>query len=1251
MKKHILLGIAILGAPMAAMAAEYLINPQASTVGEKITYKGVEYQVGTTAFADFAALAAANPEANSTVNVAPGTYATDATFTASGLNFLGNNAYKDWMSNRGDESVITGAIGLEANDITFNGFKFTANGRVYSQSATNAAPLSGIKVVYNYAANNTLSRSKNNYVIKLGNRYGDANAATAVANCRYRDCTVAHNYFAGSAENSSNCVGLAGIYGETKAFDNYFTGTGSCFFIDNAQGDIKIFNNVFKNVGKSSSAGSDSYPAGSFCVALYRSAFANTTNLYIQSNEFNGCYGEASYFCPIRIYPGSGTNLVDPQNLRVNINQNTFKNKTSVVLTNNGQAGHNMILYADKSTTANVRYNLQDNHYDNRYYKYAWVTLDDGLGSREIYADQFSEFLFGGKASTFGTSTLENADVASHAVSVSTGATTVIQSFDIDPKTGDMYFQQLMGNSAKATYNSKYGYSSNHSPLVVTRVPCTKIDGYKYTYSTAQSMNLGKAGHGTNMCLVRDKSGQLWIWGGALSDDNGTSDDKSMAIGRFKFAKGTDVNLDQNGTTDKGAEYLDFSGGNEYPAVDETSRYLCVRTTSGSKNTYKICDLDDALNGKKTLLKSVTVNKGDNANSEIAGDDGYLTWSFQSFDINGDYIYMLEGVNKTASNTSVSGLPTLVLSTYNWRTGQWCGRFKLNYGRINDSSWGEPEGFVIRPDEYGHVNAYVAISVGGSGARKASVYKYIIDYHRQWDATTSAPVTVGDDTRTTAHFTNDYTAITTKTDVNSLSFSVESVADVQSQKVTITNDVWHYGQWVATITGDDADAFVVTHPENNSFTSTVAVKVKFCPKEGRFAYSAALRLRSPLQSEIVIPITATVSNGQTNPDVIVNDNITNMTEVWNYSQKSGASADWIAYGAQVTQDMTFSNGKLYFVNRQSGSENIYIVNAYTGEKLGALNTESCTAGTYKLSSVETLGGKVIACNLITSATGVFTVYMWDDDASAPVKLLETSDFPSYTNSAGTVGYRLGDAMSVSGDLKSGKIWFVVDDKAFYYTVTDGVCSTTPTIISLTKNGAAYNVSQATLQSNLLVDTDGSLWISSKDIIASHFSATGEFIEAFGSAVLGNHQGTDLRFIDLGTKRYAVATTYLNKSATTIADGAYSLMNVTNGISAATAIGQFPSAGLGATRNTSFRSSLCHEITEDKLYVWIHVPFQGAACYAFTHNNVTSVDDIEVFEPENTEVEYYNLQGIRVENPSGGIYIRRCGNKVEKVLVR
>lgn len=55
-------------------------------------------------------------------------------------------------------------------------------------------------------------------------------------------------------------------------------------------------------------------------------------------------------------------------------------------------------------------------------------------------------------------------------------------------------------------------------------------------------------------------------------------------------------------------------------------------------------------------------------------------------------------------------------------------------------------------------------------------------------------------------------------------------------------------------------------------------------------------------------------------------------------------------------------------------------------------------------------------------------------------------------------------------------------------------------------------------------------------------------------------------------------------------------------------------------------------------------------YHVTVGNPAGVDEIEA---DNTDapVEYFNLQGVRVENPSAGLYIRRQGSSVEKVIVK
>lgn len=46
-----------------------------------------------------------------------------------------------------------------------------------------------------------------------------------------------------------------------------------------------------------------------------------------------------------------------------------------------------------------------------------------------------------------------------------------------------------------------------------------------------------------------------------------------------------------------------------------------------------------------------------------------------------------------------------------------------------------------------------------------------------------------------------------------------------------------------------------------------------------------------------------------------------------------------------------------------------------------------------------------------------------------------------------------------------------------------------------------------------------------------------------------------------------------------------------------------------------------------------------------------INGVEVEDVENAPVEYYNLQGMKVANPENGLYIRRQGSRIEKILVK
>ena len=865
-------------------AANYLIDSRATNTGKRIYHNEIEYIVGQTAFADFSTFLTSNIEGNSTVYVASGTYDEDITITTNGLTFLGNNAFTDWTTERKEESIITGTIYINASNVTINGFKFTQNGRIESTSGTNAKPLSEIKVLYNYFTGMTVKRSTSTPLVEIGNIVANANVNSTSSQCRYKDCEASHNYFEGDNTHYSNCISFGGAFGTTNAVDNYFYDGGTAIYFANAQGTLNIKHNVFKNVGKTTYTAPDGGNKGDFCIALYRSAFANSTTANIVANEFDGCYGQGSAFPLIRVFHGSSDNIVSPQNYRINVNENTFKNKPSVYPNANHElAGQNFLLYNDPDTGKDVRFNLSNNHFDNRFYMFAWVTLDDHQGIKKIYADQFSRFyqacITSNKMSSW-TSSLTGTDVGNHVLSLALDDVTVLQSFDIDPLTGDLYFIQMMPTARNNAYNSLHGLPSNHDGMVITRVPCTSKKGYNYTYNTnVESMEIGYGGHGTNICTVRDKNGELWIWGGGNASVN-DNNDKSATTARFKFQKNTDLNLNVSSDTEKIKIFNELGAGNEYPACDETSRLLCIYTTTTDVHTYSIYDLDDALEGKKTLLKKVNLNVGDYARPAITNDKGYATWYIQGFDINGDHLYIYEGTPKDTEGNIKAGEPTILLTCYNWRTNTYVYRSMIYDARINSALYGEPEGIVIRPDEYGHACLYFAIVNGNAGSRKVNIYKHIIDYHPGYNATTQSATHIGNSTETSAHFKGDYPAMNYSCDTKSINLETSTVGVADSKTITIDNGEYIFGEWYGVITGEDGNTFNVTINPNNAFSETATATVSFginSDNATKNSFNAYLRLFSPLASssvesnDIVIPLTGTYTGETTG----VENDITN----------------------------------------------------------------------------------------------------------------------------------------------------------------------------------------------------------------------------------------------------------------------------------------------------------------------------------------------------------------------------------------
>ena len=72
----------------------------------------------------------------------------------------------------------------------------------------------------------------------------------------------------------------------------------------------------------------------------------------------------------------------------------------------------------------------------------------------------------------------------------------------------------------------------------------------------------------------------------------------------------------------------------------------------------------------------------------------------------------------------------------------------------------------------------------------------------------------------------------------------------------------------------------------------------------------------------------------------------------------------------------------------------------------------------------------------------------------------------------------------------------------------------------------------------------------------------------------------------------------------------------------------------------------------KVRLYIYVPGNGVSAYEIVDASVTSIDGIAADDFEGA-VEYFNLYGVKVnaDNLTPGIYVKKQGDKAQKVLVK
>ena len=834
--KRFILSILVLALALGASAKNYLVSSEATTDSAKISYKGAEYVVGVDAFANFAALLNANPEANSNVYVAPGTYSEDITINVSGLKFLGNNAYCESRSkNRNaEESIITGRWTIATNNIVVNGFTLQGNGQMYEWNARNGKAISGFKFLYNVVTGSTVAKSAEYGVLQFGHYAGASEMQDTQWQNRYQNFEIKHNAFSGSAQHKANFVSISGAFGTTSIEDNTFTDGGTSIYLNNGNGTMNIKSNTFKNVGDTSRVAQGS-TYGEFCISM-RYCCKTASNIYIQNNVFNNCHGQGSMYCLIRFFNGDKSNTIMPlATSKIYMNYNIFTKKPL-----HSSRDYNYVYYSnDEYTGKALTMDCRFNEYDNSELCIGTVYLPDETTAGRVFASSMGEFNF---ASSAGTTADYFASPCGTTIKSQTmKSTRVCQSFDIDETTGDMYFLQIDPNNGAAGYE----------PQTVTRY-------YKKSDGTTgkQYMYLGNAAHGSNMAVCRI-NGTLYIFTGGNSE---TSKSTSRAICIFPFVSGATANLQKTSFTHSSKTYTikQMTSGNghtnQYPSIDKQNRLLCECSRSSNYMYFVIYDLDDAFTNlsEATILKSIKIKKlteaySSSSNAYKSIDQGFMFWPFQGFTINGDYLYIAEGMGGTTNGLdgytvvpdNGKNIPIVMLNAYNWRTNTWSYRKPVMKSAIINMSHGEPEGWKLRRGAKGRTNMYLQIANGASGSRVNNVFEYVAD------------IVTG--------YKYKVPAVTVTPSVTSLTYNTTSL-DAVAQTVKITND-YLLGGFYAVITGEDATDFLVQYATTNKhgkmWDTKTDVKVTFTPKEGKTSYKAVLRIATPNASDIVIPIQAT----------------------------------------------------------------------------------------------------------------------------------------------------------------------------------------------------------------------------------------------------------------------------------------------------------------------------------------------------------------------------------------------------------
>lgn len=374
--------------------------------------------------------------------------------------------------------------------------------------------------------------------------------------------------------------------------------------------------------------------------------------------------------------------------------------------------------------------------------------------------------------------------------------------------------------------------------------------------------------------------------------------------------------------------------------------------------------------------------------------------------------------------------------------------------------------------------------------------------------------------------------------------------------------------------------------------------------------------------------------------------------LWLRSVKDDFSNISFEEDGKMNRSFIAKDGYVYLAGRSEVADyaKVYLrkYNGSTGEFLGDLNVSNYTSGS------------IYPCNTVTkdSKGNVCLVNMSTSIDSIPICVNVVDLKTGYARCLCYLTFEEGgraDHVAVYGDVLSDKFYVFAaikgTNKVVRWTVTNDTYISEMCIL---KNFYPTSVTALGTAPIVIPITENDIFVDGSTISLSRYDfATGELTESFAEnkkLVPSKSSANGGTFFSLADKRYIAHAYNAHNSTNNKSNVQLVSINEQMDFSSMKALWTFPYEGLGDVSSGTLQVDADYEIIDEKKAVlYVYAPGNGLGAYEITDNAVSNV--IDVVNEEEATTEYYDLQGMKVERLQRGIYIKRKGANVSKVMIK